>query len=75
MDEPHFHTFFDELRQYCKEGLRLRADLDVQVFDVGSANPEAALDLGDSGKDLGVMGRISDEFQHGCCLFNNAKIA
>ena len=39
MNEPHFHTFFDELRQYCKEGFRLRADLDVQVFDVGGTNP------------------------------------
>lgn len=75
MDESHFNAFFDELCQDGQEGLRLRAYLDIQVFDVGGANPKAALDLGDKGKYFGVMGRIGDEFQHGCCLFNNAKIA
>ena len=39
MNEPHFHTFFDEFCQNRKKGLRLRAYLDIQVFDVGGANP------------------------------------
>jgi hypothetical protein len=65
MDEPHLNAFFDELRQDRKEGLRLRAYLDIQVFDVGSANPEAALDFEDSSEYFGVMGSIGDEFQHG----------
>jgi hypothetical protein len=47
VDKPYLNAFFDEQRQDRKEGLRLRAYLDIQVFDVGSANPEAALDLGD----------------------------
>jgi hypothetical protein len=75
VDEPHLNAFFDELRQDRKEGLRLRPDLDIQVFDVSGANPKAAFDLGDSSEDFGVMGRIGDEFQHGGCLFCNAKIA
>ena len=75
MDEPHLNALFDEFCQNRKKGLRLRAYLDIQVFDVGGANPEAALDLGNPSEYFGVMGRIGDEFQHGCCLFNNAKIA
>ena len=76
MNEPHFNALFDELCQNRKERLRLRAHLDIQVLDVGGANPEAAFDLGDSSEYFGVMGRIGDEFQHGCrCLFCNAKIA
>jgi hypothetical protein len=53
----------------------LRPNLDIKVFDVGGANPKAAFDLGDSSEYFGVMGRIGDELQHGCCLFSNAKIA
>ena len=49
MDEPHLNAFFNELSQYRKEGLRLRPDLDIKVFDVGGANPKAAFDLGHMG--------------------------
>ena len=61
VDEPHLNAFFDELRQDRKEGLRLRPDLDIQVFDVGGANPKAAFDLGHAGKDFRVVGSIGDE--------------
>ena len=64
VDEPYLNAFFDELRQDRKEGLHLCPNLDIQVFDVGGANPEAAFDLGDSSEYFGVMGRIGDEFQH-----------
>ena len=46
MNESHLNAFFDELCQNGQEGLRLRADLDIQVLDVGGANPKAALDRG-----------------------------
>ena len=62
MNEPHLNTLFDELSQNRKKRLRLRAYLDIQVFDVGGANPEAALDLGDPSEYFSVMGRIGDEF-------------
>ena len=75
VDEPYLHSFFDELSQDCKEWLSLGADLDIQVLDVGRANPKASRDFGNTGEDFGVMGCARDEFQHGyCCLFSNAKI-
>ena len=61
VDEPYLNAFFDELRQDRKEGLRLRPDLDIQVFDVGGANPEAAFDLGDTGNYFRVMSFICNE--------------
>ena len=52
VDETDFDTLFDELSQDCKEGLHLRADLDIKVLDVGGANPKASLDLGNESKDF-----------------------
>jgi len=62
MDETDFDSFFNKLSQDSKEGLRLRADFDIKVFDVGGANPNASFHLGDTGKDFGVMSFITDEF-------------
>lgn len=39
MNEPHLNALFDESCQNRKKGLRLSAYLDIQVFDVGGANP------------------------------------
>ena len=49
VDEPHLNPFFDELGQDRKEGLHLRPDLDVEVFDVGGTNSKAAFNLGHMG--------------------------
>ncbi len=73
VDKPYLNAIFDELRQDRKEGLRLRPDLDIEVFDVGGANPEAALDHGNTGNYLSVVGFISDEFQHILFVFTVQK--
>ena len=62
VDKPHLNAFFDELCQNRKEGLRLRPDLDIQVFDVGGAYPKAALDIGHTGDYFRVMGFVCNEF-------------
>ena len=56
MDKPYLNSFFDKLCLDCQEGLCLRAYLDIQVFDVSGANPEASLDFGDPSEYFGVMG-------------------
>ena len=66
MDKPNFDTLFDELSQDSKKRLGLRADLDIKVFDIGGANPNASFHFGDASKNFGVMGFITDVFQHGC---------
>ena len=68
MDKPHLNTFFDELCQDRKEGLRLRPDLDVQVFNVGGANPKASLDRGHPAKHFVVMVATKDKLS--CHLIN-----
>ena len=64
VDETDFHSSLDQLCQNRKEWLCLRADLDIKVFDVSGANPQASLDLGDTSEDFGVMRVIADVFQH-----------
>ena len=64
---PAFREDFDKhpaLFDGLERALCPRVHFKILVFDVGSANPEAALDLGDSSEYFGVMGRIADVLQH-----------
>ena len=52
VDEAHLHTPSDKLGNQGEKRLFLVAYLNIEVLDVGCANPKCVADRGDKGKDF-----------------------
>lgn len=60
VDEAYFLAFFDEIGQEAQEG----TVFDVEVLDVGRANPKGVFHFGDKGEDFLKMGFVGDVVGH-----------
>jgi hypothetical protein len=52
VDEAHLHTPPDKLGNQGEKGFLLVAYVNIEVLDVGCANPKCVADRGDKGKDF-----------------------